>query len=174
MRICSAARRGGIWGIYPSEIFKTLHSNFDNCGNFQRIKMKFYILIIFKKSHLNFSLSCSLIISLQDLSWDRLSDRKFCKWLVFNHEYAASVNLGDIFKAFFIYLFVYYFVFDRLQFALMKLYNIRVLLNRANCWNFQIDKRNLDIAVSALSKRLFFYDLLIITFVRGKADDKHY
>ena len=75
-----------------------------------------------------------------------------------------------IFKAFFIYLFVYYFVLDRPQFALMKLYNIRVLLKRANCWNFQTDKRNLDIAVSASSKRLFFYDLLIIVFVRGKAD----
>ena len=44
----------------------------------------------------------------------------------------------------------------------MKLYNIRVLLNRANCWNFQIDKRNLDITVSVLPNRLFFYDLLII------------
>jgi len=30
-------------------------------------------------------------------------------------------------------LFVYYFVLDRPQFAPMKLYNIRVLLNRANC-----------------------------------------
>jgi len=39
---------------------------------------------------------------------------------------------------------VYYFVLDRPQFALMKLYNIRVLLNRANCWNFQSGKRNLD------------------------------
>jgi len=38
-----------------------------------------------------------------------------------------------IFNAFFIYLFVYYFVVDRPQFAFMKLYNIRVLLNRANC-----------------------------------------
>jgi len=55
----------------------------------------------------------------------------------------------------------------------MKLYNIRVLLNRANCWNFQIDKRNLDIAVSASSNSLFFFDLLIIIFVRGKADH-HY
>jgi len=79
------------------------------------------------------------------------------------------------FKAFFIYLFVYCFVLDRPQFALMKLYNIRVglLLNRANCLNFQIDKRNLDIAVSASSNRLFFYDLLIIILVRGKADH-HY
>ena len=51
-----------------------------------------------------------------------------------------------IFKAFFVYLFVYYFVLDKPQFALMKLYNIRVQLNRANSWNFQIDKRNLDIA----------------------------
>jgi len=69
---------------------------------------------------------------------------------------------------------VYYFVLDRPQFALMKLYNIRVglLLNRANSY-FQIDKRNLEIAVSASSNRLFFYDLLIIIFVRGKADH-HY
>jgi len=66
---------------------------------------------------------------------------------------------------------VYYFVLDRPQFALKKLYNIRVPLNRANCWNFQIDKRNLDIAVSASSKGWFFYDLLIIIiFVRGKED----
>jgi len=50
------------------ENFKTLHGNFDICRNFQRIKMKFYILTIFKKSYLNFSFSCSLIISLQDLS----------------------------------------------------------------------------------------------------------
>jgi len=51
------ATRGGIWGICPPEIFKTLHSNFDICRNFQRIKMKFYILIIFKKSCWSFSLS---------------------------------------------------------------------------------------------------------------------
>jgi len=90
------ATGGGAFGAFaPPEIFKTLHSNFDICRNFQRIKMKFYILIIFKKSYLNFSLFCSLIISLQDLSWDRLSDRKFRKWLVFNHKYAGSVNLGD-------------------------------------------------------------------------------
>jgi len=57
--------------------------------------MKFYILIIFKKSYWNFSLSCSLIISLQDLSGDRLSDRKFRKLLVFNYKYAGTVNLGD-------------------------------------------------------------------------------
>ena len=35
---------GGIWGICPPENFKMLHSNFDICRNFQRIKMKFYIL----------------------------------------------------------------------------------------------------------------------------------
>jgi len=61
-------------------------------------------------------------------------------------------------------------VLDRPQFALMKLCNIRVLLNRANSWNFQIDKRNHDIVVSASSNRLFFYNLLIIIFVRGTAD----
>jgi len=54
------ATRGGIWG-------KALHSNFDICRNFQRIKMKFYIVIIFKKPYWNFSLFCWLIISLQDL-----------------------------------------------------------------------------------------------------------
>jgi len=59
--------------------------------------MKFYILIIFEKFYWNFALSCSLIIIfLQDLSWDRLSDRKFRKWLPFNHKYAGSVNVGDI------------------------------------------------------------------------------
>jgi len=58
--------------------------------------------------------------------------------LVFNHKYAGSVKTWKIVKnvriskAFFIYLFVYYFL-DRPQFALMKLYNIWVLLNRANC-----------------------------------------
>ena len=59
---------GGHLGICTPEIFKTLHSNFVICRNFQRIKMKVYILIIFKKSYLNFSLSCSLFIFLQDLS----------------------------------------------------------------------------------------------------------
>ena len=58
--------------------------------------------------------------------------------------------------AFFIYLFVCYFFLDRLLFAFMKLYNIGVLLNRANHWNIQIDKRDLDITVSATSNRLFF------------------
>jgi len=73
-----------------------------------------------------------------------------------------------IFKGFFVYLFVYYFVLDRPQFTLTKLYNIRVLLNLANCWNFHIGKRNLDRAVSASTNCLFFYDLLIIIFVWGK------
>ena len=68
---------------------------------------------------------------------------------------------------------MYYFVVDRAQFALVKLYHIRVPLNRANCSNFQTDKRNLDIAVGASSNRLF-YDLLIIIFVRGKADYHYY
>jgi len=47
--------------------------------------MKFYILIIFKKSYWNYSLS-----TLQDFSSHRLSDRKFRKWLAFNHKYARS------------------------------------------------------------------------------------
>jgi len=44
------AQPGGIWGIFPPKNFKTLHNNFDICRNFQRIKMKYDILIIFKKS----------------------------------------------------------------------------------------------------------------------------
>jgi len=40
-------------------------------------------------------LSSWLIISLQDMSWDRPSDRKFSKWLVFNHKYA---EIGRSFK----------------------------------------------------------------------------
>jgi len=87
------------WGAFdPPEIFKKLHNNFEICRNFQRIKMKIYILIIFKKSYWNFSLSCSLFISLHDLSWDRLFDRKFRKWLAFKHKYAGNINLGDSLK----------------------------------------------------------------------------
>jgi len=42
---CSA---GDAFGAFaPPENFKTLHCNLDICWNFQRIKMKFYILIIF-------------------------------------------------------------------------------------------------------------------------------
>jgi len=40
-------------------------------------------------------LSYWLTISLQDTSWDRLSDWKFRKWLVFNHKYA---EIGWSFK----------------------------------------------------------------------------
>ena len=68
---------------------------------------------------------------------------------------------------------MYYFVLDRPQFALMKLYNIRYCWTVQIAENFQIDKRNLDIAVSAPSNRLFFYDRLIIIFARDKADH-HY
>jgi len=66
---------------------------------------------------------------------------------------------------------------DRFQFGLTKLYDIKVLLNHANCWNFQSDKRDLDMLVVikkfvVRSNRLFFYGLMI-TFVRGKMDH-HY
>ena len=36
-----------------------------------------------------------LFISLQDIFWDRQSDRKFRKWLVFNQKYA---EIGDRLK----------------------------------------------------------------------------
>jgi len=43
----SGAQPGGGFGPFsPTEIFKILHSNFDIFRNFQRIKMKFYILIM--------------------------------------------------------------------------------------------------------------------------------
>jgi len=47
-----------------------------------------------------------------------------------------------VFKAFFIHLRMYYFFLDIPQLALMKLYNIKVLLNCANCRNFQIDEKS--------------------------------
>jgi len=110
---------GGAFGAFASpEIFKTLHRNYDNCRNFQRIKIKFYILIISKKSYWKFSLSCSLIISLQDLSWDRLSDRKFRKWLVLNHKYAGTDNLGDSFKC--SYFLSIFYPFVRVLFCLRQ------------------------------------------------------
>jgi len=37
-------------GGIPPENFGTLHSNFNIYRNFQRMKMKFYILIMFKKN----------------------------------------------------------------------------------------------------------------------------
>jgi len=74
--------REGIFCL-PPENFKILHCNLDICRNFQTIKTEFYILIIFKKSYWNFSLYYWLIISLQDLSRDKPSDRKFHKLLVF-------------------------------------------------------------------------------------------
>jgi len=50
-KTAQARHRGGAFEAFaPPENFKTLHSNFDICRNFQRIKIKFYILIIFKKS----------------------------------------------------------------------------------------------------------------------------
>jgi len=42
----------------------------------------------------------------------------------------------------------------------MKLCNIRVVLNRGNCSNFQIGKRNIDIAV--LSEMVAFKDPLTL------------
>jgi len=47
-------------------------------------------------------------------------------------------------------------------------------MNRANCWNFQSDKINLDmlfVRFVVMSNGLLFYDLFIIC-VRGKTD--HY
>jgi len=43
------------------------------------------------------------------------------------------VQTVRISKAFIISLFVHHFVLDGPQFAFMKLYNMRILLNRANC-----------------------------------------
>ena len=97
--LCTVLRlvtREAFGAFTPLEIFKTLHSHFDICSNFQRIKMKFYILIIFKIPYSNFSLSSWLFLSSLDLSWDRPSDRKFRKWLVFNHKYAGSVKTWEI------------------------------------------------------------------------------
>jgi len=42
--------QGELGHFPPPENFKTLHSNFHICRNFQGIKMKFCILNIFKKS----------------------------------------------------------------------------------------------------------------------------
>jgi len=55
---------GRAFGAFPPpEIFKTFHSNFDIYRNFQRIKMKFYILTIFKKFYWNFSFFFVLLVN---------------------------------------------------------------------------------------------------------------
>ena len=46
-----ARNQGGAFrGIFPPLNFKTLHSNFDICRNFKRVKMNFYIVNVFQKS----------------------------------------------------------------------------------------------------------------------------
>jgi len=47
--VMGAQSGGGHLGHWSPEIFKTLHSNFTICRNFQKIKIKLHILIIFKK-----------------------------------------------------------------------------------------------------------------------------
>jgi len=48
--VAGAQPGGGAFSL--AENFKTLHSNFDICRNFQRKIMKFSILIIFKKRYI--------------------------------------------------------------------------------------------------------------------------
>jgi len=58
----------------------------------------------------------------------------------------------------------------------MKLYNIRVLLNRANCSKFQSDKRNLDMLVFSKKGCGYIKPLVLLHFdyfCWGKADH-HY
>jgi len=131
-------------GKCTPENFKTLHSNFDICRNFQTIKMKFYILIILRNLIWIFlCLACWLAPSKIYLEACYLIENFVNDWYSTTNMLEVStwaiVQNVRIFKAFFVYLFVYYFVLDRPQFAFMKLNNIRVPLNRANCWNFQID-----------------------------------
>ena len=87
-----ARNQGGHLGLCPPENFKTLHCNFDTFRNLQRIMMKFCILIIFKKSliWIFFVLLVSNLVN--KIYWDRPFDRKFRKWLVFNHKYAGIVK----------------------------------------------------------------------------------
>jgi len=130
--------QGGAFGTFASpETFKTLRSNFDICRNFQRMTMKFYILIIFKKYYWNFSLSCPLIISLKDLSWDRLSDQKFRKWLVFNHKYAGIVNV-EIVKC--LYFQGIFYPFVRVLFCLKQasIFPHWNFITLGYCWTVQI------------------------------------
>jgi len=88
-------------GNSPPESFKLLHSNFDVWRNFQIIKLKFCILIIFKKSFTSIFLCLYwLIVPLQDISWDRPSDRKFRKWLV-AYLTTNMLKLGDRLKQWF-------------------------------------------------------------------------
>jgi len=56
----------------------------------------FVLQLFLEKCYLNFSLSYWLIISLQDLYWDRPSERKFRKWFVFNHKYAGIAKTWEI------------------------------------------------------------------------------
>ena len=113
-------------GICPPRNF----SNFYICRNFQILNMKLYLLIIFRS-----------LIGIFLCPTGKLSPYKI--WLEtgylienFVNDWYLTTNMlevsGEIVwnirisKAFFMYLFVYYFFLDRPKFAHMKLYNIRV------------------------------------------------
>jgi len=140
------AQPGG--GKCPPRKFQNIPQQFDICRNFQRIKTKFCIVIIFKKKVL-FEIFFVLLVNYLLTRFIRPSDRIFRKWLVFNHKYAGSVKTWEIMLVFLRHFLSFCscttFFWDRPHCDLMNF--ITLLLNRANCWNFQSDKRNLDMLV---------------------------
>jgi len=81
-------------GICPPEIFKILHSNFDICRNFQRIKMKFYIPS-FLRSLLGIFLCPTGKLSPYKiyLETGHLIENFVNDW--FNHKYAGNVKTWE-------------------------------------------------------------------------------
>jgi len=99
--LCRRATRGGAFAPLPKF-----------SRNFQIIKLKFCILIISKKSLTGIFLC---LISLQDISWDRPSDQKFRKWLVFNHKYAGIGRSFKLLVAYFMFILLFVYHSEKFQ-----------------------------------------------------------
>ena len=107
------ATRGGALGAFAHPWnFQNIASQFWHLQKLSNNTVEiFYSNHFFKKSLIIIFLwSYWLIISLQDISWNRPSDRKFRKWLLFNHKYAG---IGKSFKMLVTYLSGIFYPFFR-------------------------------------------------------------
>jgi len=87
---------GGNLGICIPQNFKTLHSNFDICRNFQRIKMKFLVFYSFRKGLFEFFFVRLVNYLLTRFILSQAIWSKFRKWLLFNQKYAGIVKTWEI------------------------------------------------------------------------------
>ena len=93
--VVSLIRKRVITSTERSTVLTSINN--PSCQNLRKVLLGFFFV---------------LLISSQDLFWDRPSDQKFCEWLLFNHKYVGIgrwfIMLVPISKAVSIFLFVYH------------------------------------------------------------------